>query len=303
MRHYRGTDNAKSEILKHVMPVTWETNKRSFSFGSIPKIMGILNVTPDSFSDGGNFYSTQLAVDRALLMEDHGADIIDIGGESTRPYAESISAETELQRVLPVIEQLAGRLSIPISVDTSKASVASAAIACGAEIINDVTGLSGDPEMINLARQTEVAVCAMHMQGTPQTMQDNPTYENVVSEIYDYLTQRLHQLCDRGVARSKICLDPGIGFGKSHEHNLELLRCAGKFIELGQPILVGHSRKGFIAKLLGSKSADRTAGTLGVSLAMARCGIQILRVHDIAQTRDALVLFEASGGLERSQGS
>ncbi len=259
--------------------------------------MGILNVTPDSFSDGGNFYSTQLAVDRALLMEDNGADIIDIGGESTRPYAESVSATTELQRVLPVIEQLAGRLSIPISVDTSKASVANAAIQCGAEIINDVTGLSGDPEMIRVATQTQVAVCAMHMQGTPQTMQDNPTYEDVVSEIYDYLTQRLQQLCDAGVARSKICLDPGIGFGKSHEHNLELLRSASKFLELGQPILIGHSRKGFIAKLLGSKSADRTAGTLGVSLAMAKCGIHILRVHDVAQTRDALVLFEASGGL------
>ena len=279
------------------MTPIWETNKRTITFDKLPKIMGILNVTPDSFSDGGNFYSTQLAVDCALLMEDDGADIIDIGGESTRPYSEGVSASTELDRVLPVIEQLARRLSIPISIDTSKASVASAAIAAGAEIINDVTGLDGDPEMISVANQTGVAVCAMHMQGTPQTMQDNPTYRDVVSEIYDYLAQRLTKLRHHGIDPNKICLDPGIGFGKSHEHNLELLRSAARFLELGQPILVGHSRKGFIAKLLGSKSADRTAGTLGVSLALARSGIHILRVHDVPQTRDALMLFEASGGL------
>lgn len=279
------------------MTPIWETNKRTITFDKLPKIMGILNVTPDSFSDGGNFYSTQLAVDCALLMEDDGADIIDIGGESTRPYSEGVPASTELDRVLPVIEQLARRLSIPISIDTSKASVASAAIAAGAEIINDVTGLDGDPEMISVANQTGVAVCAMHMQGTPQTMQDNPTYGDVVSEIYVYLAQRLSKLRHHGIDPNKICLDPGIGFGKSHEHNLELLRSAARFLELGQPILVGHSRKGFIAKLLGSKSADRTAGTLGVSLALARSGIHILRVHDVPQTRDALLLFEASGGL------
>jgi dihydropteroate synthase len=151
--------------------------------------------------------------------------------------------------------------------------------------------------MVRVASQTGVAICAMHMQGTPQTMQDNPTYDDVVDEIYDYLTQRLNQLCEQGISKKKICLDPGIGFGKSHEHNLELIRSARRFLDLGQPILVGHSRKGFIAKLLGSKSADRTAGTLGVSLALAKSGIHILRVHDVAQTRDALVLFEASGGL------
>jgi len=279
------------------MALIWETNKRTITFDKLPKIMGILNVTPDSFSDGGNFYSTQLAVDCALLMEDNGADIIDIGGESTRPYSEGVPASTELDRVLPVIEQLARRLTIPISIDTSKASVAIAAIDAGAEIINDVTGLDGDPEMISLAVQTGVAICAMHMQGTPQTMQDNPTYGDVVSEIYDYLAQRLTKLRHHGIAQNKICLDPGIGFGKSHEHNLELLRSAARFLDLGQPILVGHSRKGFIAKLLGNKSADRTAGTLGVSLALARSGIQILRVHDVPQTRDALMLFEAIGGL------
>jgi len=259
--------------------------------------MGILNVTPDSFSDGGEFFSTRLAVDQALKMEDEGADIIDIGGESTRPYSESVTAIVELARVLPVIEQLAGRLSIPISIDTSKASVAEAAIAAGAEIINDVTGLTGDPAMATVALNSRAAICAMHMQGTPQTMQDHPNYKDVVTEIYGFLAERLEQLTSLGIDKSRICLDPGIGFGKTHEHNLELLRHAKRFIELGQPILVGHSRKGFIAKLIGSKSADRMAGTLGVSMVLARCGIQVLRVHDVGQTRDALTLFEASGGL------
>jgi len=280
-----------------LMSLLWETNKRSISFGSLPKIMGILNVTPDSFSDGGSFFSTQLAVDQALKMEDEGADIIDIGGESTRPYSESVSAIAELERVLPVIKQLAGRLSIPISIDTSKASVAEAAIAAGAEIINDVTGLTGDPAMSTVALYSRVAICAMHMQGTPQTMQDHPNYDDVVGEIYGYLAERLEQMSSLGIDKSRICLDPGIGFGKTHEHNLELLRNAKRFVELGQPILVGHSRKGFIAKLIGSKSADRMAGTLGVSMVLARCGIQVLRVHDVGQTRDALTLFEASGGL------
>jgi len=260
--------------------------------------MGILNVTPDSFSDGGKFFSSQLAVDRALLMEDNGADIIDIGGESTRPYSEAVLEAVEIQRVLPVIEQLSGRLSIPISIDTSKASVAKAAIAAGAEILNDVTGLSGDPDMVALARDSKVAICAMHMQGTPQTMQDSPNYVDVVAEIYDYLSLRLEHLSNGGIDKSRICLDPGIGFGKSHEHNVELLRHARKFLELNQPILVGHSRKGFIAKLVGRKSADRMAGTLGVSMAMARCGIHILRVHEVAETRDAILLFDASGGMD-----
>ncbi|WP_146519647.1 dihydropteroate synthase [Stieleria varia] len=260
--------------------------------------MGILNVTPDSFSDGGKHFSIDDAVSAALQMQSDGAGIIDIGGESTRPYSEPVAAEDEMQRVVPVIKRLAGKLAIPISIDTSKASVADAAIDAGAEIINDVTGLEGDPKMPDVARQREVGVCVMHMRGTPQTMQDDPRYENVVDEILHYLRQRYQYCLDAGIEPQRICLDPGIGFGKTHEHNLELLRSTNRFCELSSPILIGHSRKGFIGKVLGDKEADRKAGTLGVSLAVAAAGADIIRVHDVRETVDALMLFEAAGGLK-----
>jgi dihydropteroate synthase len=278
----------------------WQLRTRSLDFGLIPKIMGILNVTPDSFSDGGRFYSTQIAVDQALRMEDDGADIIDIGGESTRPYSEPVDADTELHRVVPVIEAIQSRIKVPLSIDTTKAAVARAAIALGAEIINDISGLESDPAMTEVAVESRAGICAMHMQGSPQTMQDNPQYENVVTEIESYLALRLTQLLAAGIDRSRICLDPGIGFGKTHEHNLELLRSAAVFHRLGCPILIGHSRKGFMAKVLNDKTADRTFATLGVSLALAQRGIQVLRVHDVVSTRQGLLLFEAAGGFEPS---
>ncbi len=258
--------------------------------------MGILNLTPDSFSDGGKYNRPDQAIDVALQMQADGADIIDIGGESTRPYSAAVSADDERSRVMPVINQLSGRLSIPISIDTSKSSVARAAIDGGAEIVNDVTGLQGDPEMPALIRVAGVGVCVMHMRGTPQTMQDDPQYDNVVDQIYDYLVQRRDFCIGLGIPLSSICLDPGIGFGKTHEHNLELLRSTRRFTELGTPLLIGHSRKGFIAKILGDQAADRTAATLGVSLALAAAGADILRVHDVRQTVDALRLFKAAGG-------
>jgi dihydropteroate synthase len=263
--------------------------------------MGILNITPDSFSDGGKHNLLQDAVAAALQMQTDGADIIDIGGESTRPYADSIDTDRELDRVIPVIGQLAGKLSIPISIDTRKAEVASAATESGAEIINDITGLQGDPEMAKVAVAAGVGVCVMHMRGTPQTMQDDPMYDNVVQQIHDYLIQRRDDCIRLGIEPSRICLDPGIGFGKTHEHNLELLRATKKFAEIGSPLLVGHSRKGFIAKILGDKEADRTAATLGVSLALAAAGVDILRVHDVKPTVDALRLFQAAGGLGRPE--
>ncbi len=253
--------------------------------------MGILNVTPDSFSDGGKFFSRQLAVDHVLRMEDAGANIIDIGGESTRPYSEPVDDQEELRRVVPVIESIASRVSIPISIDTSKASVARAAIELGAEIINDVTGLSGDPEMLGLAARTQAGVCAMHMQGTPQTMQDNPTYRNVVEEIMDYLRARDDALQAGGVAADRICLDPGIGFGKTHEHNWQLMQSAHRFLELGRPILIGHSRKGFIKKLVGDAPERIAAGSVGVALAAATAGIHVLRVHDVEATHAAMRCF------------
>lgn len=258
-------------------------------------------MTPDSFSDGGKHNSLEDAVATAIQMVDDGVDIIDIGGESTRPYSEPVDAETEIARVVPVIERLASRVSVPISIDTSKASVARAALAAGAEIINDVTGLEGDSEMPNVATTSEAAVCVMHMQGTPQTMQDDPSYNNVVEDIFAYLQQRADQCLEHGIAKDQICLDPGIGFGKTHEHNLKLLKATRRFTELDYPILIGHSRKGFIGKLIGDKTADRTAATIGVTLAVAAAGAHIVRVHDVKPTVDALTLFEASGGLQEPQ--
>ena len=274
----------------------WQLSRDRLDLGPIPLVMGILNVTPDSFSDGGRFYTVQNAIDRALEMEDAGAAILDIGGESTRPYSQGIDDDEELRRVVPVLEKLQGRLSAPISIDTTKASVARAAMGLGAQIINDVSGLEADPEMLSVAVTTGAGVCAMHRQGTPQTMQDNPTYDHCVLEILEYLRRRDRELIEHGISAERICLDPGVGFGKTHEHNLELVRSASVFHYLRRPILIGHSRKGFIAKLLGSKDIDRTFGTVGVSLALASHRVQILRVHDVAAHVQALNLFHASGG-------
>lgn len=272
-----------SSIARH-----WQLRTRTLRFDSGPAIMGIVNVTPDSFSDGGRFYTPNLAIEHALQLEDSGATILDIGGESTRPYSQSVSQDEELRRVIPVLEGLTDRVSAAISIDTSKAKVAEAAIDLGAEIVNDITGLMADPEMPALVARAGVGVCAMHIQGTPQTMQDNPTYENVVSEIFDHLADRDQALQAVGVSPDTICLDPGIGFGKSYEHNLCLLRSAERFLELGRPILIGHSRKGFVGKLIGGKDRDRDAGSLGISLAMAAKGIQVIRVHQVGATVDAL---------------
>lgn len=272
----------------------WKLRTRTLELDSLPRIMGILNVTPDSFSDGGRFQAIDAAVLRAIEMEAAGADIIDIGGESTRPYSQPVDAEEESRRVMPVIERLVSQISVPMSIDTSKAIVAQRAVDAGVEIINDVTGLEGDPAMAKIARQTSAGICVMHMRGNPQTMQDDPRYENVVEEIYHYLQQRLDACLALGIEKARICLDPGIGFGKTHQHNLTLVRNAGRFVQLGQPILVGHSRKGFIADVLGDKTMDRMAGTLGVSLALATTGVHLLRVHDIAKTVQALKLFRAS---------
>jgi len=260
--------------------------------------MGIVNVTPDSFSDGGSYFDTMAAVDHALQLAADGADLLDIGGESTRPYSDPVSLDEERRRVLPVIEKLAGQVAIPISIDTSKAAVARAAIETGAEIINDVTGLTGDPAMIDVAVETRAAVCAMHMQGTPQTMQDNPTYADVVADVREYLRERRDALVAAGIARERICLDPGIGFGKTHEHNITLMRHCFEFHVLDCPLLVGHSRKGFLGKLIGDKEADRTSATVGAALALAVQGVQIVRVHDVRPVREALVAFVETGGLQ-----
>ncbi len=275
----------------------WHLRGHMLCLPARPLLMGILNVTPDSFSDGGKHFDPQAAIDHAVQLAAAGADIIDVGGESTRPYSQPVGVQEELDRVVPVLHALRTHLLIPVSIDTSKAAVARAAIDAGAEVINDVTGLQADPEMLEVARDSHAGVCVMHMRGTPQTMQDNPVYDDVVGEVFKYLRDRRDALVAAGIKLERIALDPGIGFGKTHQHNLTLLRHCDRFHALGCPVLVGHSRKGFIGKVLGDQSADTTAGTIGVSLSLANQGVQILRVHDVAAVRQALLLYEATGGL------
>jgi len=258
--------------------------------------MGIVNVTPDSFSDGGRFQDCDAAVEHALQLVEDGADLIDVGGESTRPYATPVPLNEELDRVLPVVESVCRQTTVPVSIDTTKAGVAAAAVAVGAQIINDVSGATADREMVPVIVRTEVGVCVMHMQGTPQTMQDDPCYGKVTDDIRAYLGRRRDALAAAGVATDRICLDPGIGFGKTHRHNLTLLCDCARLHRLGCPLLVGHSRKATIAWVLGDRRADRTAGTIGAALALAREGVQILRVHDVRPVREAWRLFQAVGG-------
>ncbi|MEM9657512.1 MAG: dihydropteroate synthase [Planctomycetota bacterium] len=280
-----------------IRPATrWRLRSRTLSLGRRPLIMGIVNVTPDSFSDGGRYYSTDDAVVRALQLDQQGADLLDIGGESTRPYSEPVETEEELSRVTPVIERVARETSTPISIDTSKAAVAESALAVGAEVVNDVTGLEGDPGMAELIAEAGAGVCVMHMRGTPQTMQDDPRYHDVVAEVSGYLSSRRDALTAAGIETDRICLDPGIGFGKTHEHNGELMAGCWRLHALGCPLLVGHSRKAFLGKLIGDKHADRTLATVGAALALAVQGVQVIRVHDVRQLREAWAAFATCGG-------
>ncbi len=280
------------------MVVGWRLRDREIHPSKIPLLMGIVNVTPDSFSDGGQFLSTTRAVEHALQLVEQGADILDLGGESTRPYAEPVSCEEELRRVLPVVEKICAATDRPVSIDTSKALVAEAALSAGAQIVNDVTGLEGDPRMVGVALEHHAAVCVMHMQGNPQTMQDRPHYADPLREISEYLRDRRDALLAAGIASDRICLDPGIGFGKTTEHNLVLMRDCDRLHELGCPLLVGPSRKGFLAKAVGDPNTDRTAATIGAALSLARRGVQVLRIHDLRAIRQALLSFEATGGLD-----
>jgi dihydropteroate synthase len=282
----------------HNRATRWQLRTRVLEFARRPLLMGIVNVTPDSFSDGGKHSTVDAAVEHALQLAADGADILDIGGESTRPYAEPVALEEELGRVIPVVKALASQVKIPISIDTSKFAVAQDAINAGAEIINDITGLEGDPAMAALAAETKAGICAMHMQGTPQTMQDDPQYDDVVADILGYLEQRRDALLEEGIELERICLDPGIGFGKTHQHNLTLMAHCEHFHQLGCPLLVGHSRKGFLAKIIGDDIADRTFATLGSALALATQGVQVIRVHEVRPVREALLAFEATGGID-----
>jgi dihydropteroate synthase len=255
--------------------------------------MGIVNVTPDSFSDGGDYLEVEAAVAHGLQLVEDGAEILDIGGESTRPQAEPVSADEELRRVIPVIERLSGRVSVPVSIDTCKAAVAREALDAGATVVNDISGLTFDPRMVDTCAACDSGVICMHIQGDPQTMQLNPHYDDVVGEVRAHLAQRLDDLERRGVNRERVVIDPGIGFGKTAEHNLELLSNIAALRSLGRPVLIGHSRKGFLKKLLGRPIDERLSGTIGVAIAAASQSADMLRVHDVAAVRDALTAWKA----------
>ena len=252
----------------------WKLRTRTLTVGKLPLLMGIINVTPDSFSDGGHCFDADAAVEHGLRLAAEGADILDIGGESTRPYAEPVDVQEELRRVMPVVGVLCRQSGLPVSIDTTKALVARHAIHAGAEIINDVTALRGDPAMLPLAVETGCGVCAMHMRGTPQTMQDEPTYADVVAEVTSYLRGRRDVLLAAGVAQDRIALDPGIGFGKTTQHSLQLLANAWRFHELGCPVLVGHSRKRFLAEA-GGQTAPDTSGWGGSCTATPGAAVQL----------------------------
>ena len=255
-----------------------------------PLVMGVLNVTPDSFSDGGKFSDVSRAVEHARDMAGAGADIIDVGGESTRPGAESVSAGDEELRVLPVIERLPDLL---VSIDTMKAKVAARALAAGARIVNDISALDFDPQMVDVVRENGVGLVLMHMQGTPQTMQQAPRYDDVVGEVRNFLAERVEFAVAHGVTKSQIAVDPGIGFGKTVEHNLELLARLNEFSSLGCPVVVGVSRKSFVGKVLGREPQERLWGSLGAAAWAVSHGANVVRVHDVAETVDVIKMIEA----------
>lgn len=255
-----------------------------FDFSQRTYIMGILNVTPDSFSDGGKFFNKERAVQQALRMQDEGADIIDIGGESTRPGAEKISVKEEISRVVPVIEALANKVKIPLSIDTYKSAVAGAAILSGASIINDISGLRFDPQMPHVAARHNVPVVIMHIKGTPKNMHKNPSYKSLMPEVIDYLREGIEIARNAGVADEKIIIDPGIGFGKTLEHNLEIIKKLDEFSGLEKPILIGPSRKSFIGKILGDLPVtERLEGTSAAIAISIFNGANIIRVHDVKE--------------------
>lgn len=274
----------------------WQLPGRTLRIGRRPLVMGVVNVTPDSFSDGGLWLDPDRAVAHGLELVEQGADILDIGGESTRPGADPVPLEEELRRVLPVVERLARSVPVPISIDTYKAETARQALQAGAAIINDITALSGDPKMLEVAARSQAGLILMHMQGTPKTMQIHPQYTDVVGEVYQYLEERLAALAGHGIGRERIAVDPGIGFGKKLEHNLDLLAHVEQFQRLGRPVCLGVSRKGFINRVLGRPGWVEAghAGTIGVLLyALSRNAVQIARVHDVAAVHAAVTLFDA----------
>ncbi|MDP6754364.1 MAG: dihydropteroate synthase [Verrucomicrobiota bacterium] len=271
----------------------WIARDVTFKFPRPMLVMGIVNTTPDSFADGGQFLDTGSAVDHALRLADEGAEIIDIGGESTRPGSESVPAAEELRRVIPVIERLAKRSEVTLSIDTQKPEVAKAALDAGAAIVNDVAANRESPEMWKVVAAARAGYVCMHMQGTPQTMQAEPQYGDVLREVGEFFKMRLTELLKHGIANGQVALDPGIGFGKNLEHNIKLLSGLNRFSVAERPLLVGVSRKSFIGKLLGTQTGDRLPASLACAAWAAVEGAHIVRVHDVAETVQAVRMAEA----------
>jgi dihydropteroate synthase len=264
-----------------------------FNFPRPALVMGIVNVTPDSFSDGGKFVNPEAAISHALDLVAQGAEILDIGGESTRPRATPVEEAEELRRVMPVLEGLAGRVRIPLSIDTMKPRVAKAAVNAGASIINDVAANRNDDTMWRMAAETGAGYVCLHMKGNPQTMQINPSYGDVIQEVTEFFVDRLGRLKNSGIPSDNILLDPGIGFGKSIEHNLQLLAALESFKKLGRPLVLGVSRKSFLGKIPGFGPDERLSGALACACLAVEAGVQIIRAHDVAETVRALRVTEA----------
>ncbi len=271
----------------------WTARKHTFNFPRKTLIMGIVNVTPDSFSDGGLFFNTNRAIDHALKLVDEGADILDIGGESTRPGAASVSVKEELNRVIPVIDKLSKQSETIISIDTHKPIVAEEAINAGASIVNDIGANNNNSKMWNVISQTKAGYICMHMKGTPKTMQKSPFYESVISDVCNFFQERLNSFEEHGISAEQIAFDPGIGFGKSLNHNIELMRQLNKFKVFQRPVLIGASRKSFIEKLLGTPVEARLPASLTCAAWAIMQGSQIIRAHEVAETTQAARMAEA----------
>ncbi len=261
-------------------------------FTAGPKIMGIVNITPDSFSDGGKYFSTDAAVEQGMNLYEQGADLLDIGGESTRPGSKSIDAKEEMRRVIPVIKRLKEELKIPVSIDTTKSVVAKAAIDNGADIVNDISALTHDPRMPDIIKRYRTGVVLMHMKGTPKTMQKAPVYGDVIADILSFLEQQADYALQRGIGREHIIVDPGIGFGKTLKHNLLILKHLKAFKALGFPLIVGASRKSFIGRLTDTVVEQRIHGSIATAVWAAAHGVDIIRVHDVKETKQALLMIK-----------
>jgi dihydropteroate synthase len=276
-----------------VAEIVWRVGDTSLVCGARTLLMGVLNATPDSFSDGGEFFGERAAVDRGMALADEGADIVDVGGESTRPGSDPVPVDEEIRRVVPVVERLASHVAVPISIDTRRAGVARVALGAGATIVNDVTA-GRDPEMFDVVRRSGAGFVAMHMRGEPKTMQQAPHYDDVVREVAEFLRERVEAAGFAGIPTDRIAIDPGIGFGKGLDHNLALLRRVDALAALGRPVVVGPSRKRFIGTLLdGAPEHERLEGTIGAAAWLAAQGAHIVRVHDVLEVGRALRIVDA----------